>query len=312
MAAYVDGAQALILDQASNLAGIGAMLDKIDVFVNIIDKTASVHPYATLTWGIVSAVYKIVRNQVTTDQKLIGLVGTMESVYSFVDAIQSNVAEKVKVLEDVIKKILAQTIECSMFIQEYFKQGGFAERTLRGMLTNNSGTIEKLTQGLLDLKKDFDSGVNVQTAITSFRIQEGVGKILRKQTLLELAPANMDASLKEGCLPSTRQDVLSDIANWVTDPSGTQNVLWLRGLTGSGKSTISVTIASFFRDLGRLGSYIFFERAFAERSHPSKQLVPRSTIIRASKMRRSACSSPSLSSNLWHRCQVSKLEAQLC
>jgi hypothetical protein len=42
MAAYVDGAQALILDQASNLAGIGAMLDKIDVFVNIIDKTASV------------------------------------------------------------------------------------------------------------------------------------------------------------------------------------------------------------------------------------------------------------------------------
>jgi hypothetical protein len=51
---------------------------------------------------------------------------TMESVYAFVDAIQSNVSEKVKVLEDIIKRIFAQTIECSLFIQEYSKQGGFA------------------------------------------------------------------------------------------------------------------------------------------------------------------------------------------
>jgi hypothetical protein len=53
----------------------------------------------------------------------------MESVYSFVDAIQSNVSEKVKVLEDVIKRILGQTIECSMFIKEYHQQGGFARKS---------------------------------------------------------------------------------------------------------------------------------------------------------------------------------------
>jgi hypothetical protein len=70
--------------------------------------------------------FQIVRNQVTTDQKLIGLVGTMESVYSFVDAIQANIAEKVKELEDIINSIFAQTIECSIFIREYHKQGGFA------------------------------------------------------------------------------------------------------------------------------------------------------------------------------------------
>jgi hypothetical protein len=50
----------------------------------------------------------------------------MEIVYSFVDAIQSNVAEKVKVLDDIIRRIFSQTIECSMFIQEYSKQGGFS------------------------------------------------------------------------------------------------------------------------------------------------------------------------------------------
>jgi len=80
----------------------------------------------------------------------------------------------------------------------------------------------------------------------------------------------MEASLLKGCLPSTRQDVLSDIFNWATDPSAVQNVLWLHGLAGSGKTTISITIANFFRDLGRLGSFIFFDRAFPQRSHPSK------------------------------------------
>jgi len=105
-----------------------------------------VHPYATLAWGIVSSAYKvsrqrndylifsdrdvqIVRNQVTTDQKLIALVRTMEKVYSFVDAIESNVSEKVKALEDIIKRIFAQTMECSIFIKQYAKQGGFASKT---------------------------------------------------------------------------------------------------------------------------------------------------------------------------------------
>jgi len=51
------------------------------------------------------------------DLNLIKLLKTMEGVYSFVDAIQLNVSEKVKVLEEVIKRILAQTIKSSMFIK---------------------------------------------------------------------------------------------------------------------------------------------------------------------------------------------------
>jgi NACHT domain len=94
--------------------------------------------------------------------------------------------------------------------------------------------------------------------------------LVRKQTLLELLPAEMEASGRLECLPSTRQDVLRKIVDWATDPSGIQNVLWLHGLAGSGKSTLSTTVASFFRHLGRLGAFVFFDRAFPERSHPSK------------------------------------------
>src|ERR1700685_609660 len=94
--------------------------------------------------------------------------------------------------------------------------------------------------------------------------------LVRKQTLLELEPAKMEASGRSECLPSTRQDILSEIVDWATKPSGDHNIFWLYGLAGAGKSTLSTTIASYFRDLGRLGAFVFFDRAFPERSHPSK------------------------------------------
>ena len=48
------------------------------------------------------------------------------------------------------------------------------------------------------------------------------------------------------CLPGTRVDVLNFITAWAANPTGGQNVLWLHGVAGSGKSTLSTTVASLF------------------------------------------------------------------
>jgi D-mannonate dehydratase len=45
------------------------------------------------------------------------------------------------------------------------------------LIKDNAGIIEKQTQRLLELKKSFDSGVTLQTAIVTFRIQEDVSKM---------------------------------------------------------------------------------------------------------------------------------------
>ena len=70
----------------------------------------------------------------------------------------------------------------------------------------------------------------------------------------------MNASSRPECLPDTRQDLLKSLADWLTTPSPDQNILWLHGLAGSGKSTISTTLAEYFRALGRLGAFMFFDR----------------------------------------------------
>ena len=88
-----------------------------------------------------------------------------------------------------------------------------------------------------------------------------------------LEPANMDGSRRIGCLEDTRTDVLKLVVKWVSDTRHAQTVLWLHGPAGSGKSTISTTLADHFRLSKQLGAFLFFDRDVTERSNPT--LVPR-------------------------------------
>ena len=58
------------------------------------------------------------KNQLDRDRTVVGLLDSMQNVYSFLDDIQA-FPEKIKSLEDVIRAILQQTFECALFIQEY-------------------------------------------------------------------------------------------------------------------------------------------------------------------------------------------------
>jgi len=78
----------------------------------------------------------------------------------------------------------------------------------------------------------------------------------------------MDASLHPVCLEGTRRDILQSITDWLSTPSEGQNIFWLHGPAGSGKSTISTTIAEHFRELHRLGAFILFNRNDPVQSDP--------------------------------------------
>lgn len=75
----------------------------------------------------------------------------------------------------------------------------------------------------------------------------------------------MNASLRPVCLPRTRQELRDLITNWLITPPDVNavnpgNILWLSGVAGAGKSTIATSISEYFRELGRLGAFLFFTR----------------------------------------------------
>jgi hypothetical protein len=79
----------------------------------------------------------------------------------------------------------------------------------------------------------------------------------------------MDASTCSECLQGTRADLLLSLMEWVSNPAINQQIVWLHGLAGSGKSTFSTTFANSCRLRGQLGAFLFFDRLVEERSRPS-------------------------------------------
>ena len=61
------------------------------------------------------------QTQTATDGKLLGLVGTMDDTFSFVEDLDG-LPNKIARLEDIITRILQQTAECALFIREYVRQ----------------------------------------------------------------------------------------------------------------------------------------------------------------------------------------------
>lgn len=61
------------------------------------------------------------------------------------------------------------------------------------------------------------------------------------------------------CLPHTREQMLRDIRTWI-DGNSEKGIYWLNGMAGTGKTTISLTIAHEYHRKKLLGASFFFSR----------------------------------------------------
>jgi hypothetical protein len=78
------------------------------------------------------------------------------------------------------------------------------------------------------------------------------------------------------CLQGTRTELLKQIKEWVLSPSQ-KSIFWLSGMAGTGKSTISRTVAGSLKETKQLGASFFFKRGEEDRGN-MKKFFP--TIIR--------------------------------
>ncbi|KAJ7328358.1 hypothetical protein DFH08DRAFT_815860 [Mycena albidolilacea] len=229
-------------------SGLNAVVKGLEVILDIGDELAEINPYAKAAWKILTFVRKAVEKQQDMDEKVLELVRTMAEVYSFVDDVES--LEKVKRLKDIVVEITKQTVECAIFIREYTGHG----------FSDTKEQIDGLAAALMKLKDAFDRGLAFQSVFFSAGIKADTEYLVQSDKLRALDPLNFDASLRRECLSGTRRDVLNNITEWLDTPSERGNVLWLHGVAGAGKSTISTSISQYFRSLHRLGTFLFFDR----------------------------------------------------
>src|SRR5271154_2819111 len=106
-------------------------------------------------------------------------------------------------------------------------------------------------------------------------VKESVSMLLNKIDIAKLPSAKgatFDSHQDEHdarCLEDTRVDVRRQITEWAEDPHG-KSIFWLNGMAGTGKSTISRTVAQFFEEKGQLGASFFFKRGEGDRGNASR------------------------------------------
>jgi len=120
---------------------------------------------------------------------------------------------------------------------------------------------------------------NLQTALKELEeirvIKESMDMLANKIDEVELPSAggaafnSYDGELDARCHPDTRTDLLRQIEDWAEDPQG-KCIFWLNGMAGTGKSTISRTVAQGFADARQLGASFFFKRGEVERGNASR------------------------------------------
>ncbi|KAL5480348.1 hypothetical protein ACEPAI_1618 [Sanghuangporus weigelae] len=223
-----------------------------------ISDTVQIYPFLTIAWKLASALFSIVQNVPQTHPKMIDLVRSMDDAFAFVD--HQMLEDKVAGLQQPIDGLLKQTIECCLFVSCCASRGFLSPGRMLDITSTQK--IDEFERALANFKRQIDSGVVVYTSVVSMRTPRKIDDLMLRQ---RLNPSLSEAFSRPTCLPNTRVEVRQKIIDWIFS-GARRNIFWLHGVAGSGKSAVSTTIAQHFRDMSRLGAFLFFETGKSESS----------------------------------------------
>ncbi|KAL9568945.1 hypothetical protein ACKAV7_006931 [Fusarium commune] len=136
-----------------------------------------------------------------------------------------------------------------------------------------AGQLES-TQKIIEIMQSQRKTVEKKVTILSTLIQN-VDYNIALDKLPVAHGASFDSHAEEHhptCLPDTREELLKEIDGWIDDPKS-KTIFWLNGMAGTGKSTISRTVARARAKRGDLGASFFFKRGEVDRDNLNK-LMP--------------------------------------
>ncbi|KAH0533919.1 hypothetical protein FGG08_007466, partial [Glutinoglossum americanum] len=156
----------------------------------------------------------------------------------------------------------------------------FGVRTLKWPFTSKqvekiASSIERYEQSFAlalqvdqtGLMLDFDQKMNLANQNT-----DDIHMKLDLAKLPIAKGASFDSHMDEHnarCLANTRVELRCQIAEWAEDRNG-KSIFWLKGMAGTGKSTIARSVAQSFADQNQLAASFFFKKGEGERGNATR------------------------------------------
>ncbi|KAH8092490.1 hypothetical protein BXZ70DRAFT_1010807 [Cristinia sonorae] len=271
----VDLAALAASDLASPMAMIGGLayiVESLKMIATVVDQASQLHPIASVAWSIVSTVLNVCQKQLERDAQLGSLVSAMVDAYKTIDMTNDLKGQLDHHLGYLIDATIRQTVECALFIRSYAGHGFLARAIVQTFNRESSTKMTEMTQRFDTLRRNRTEASAFQAVIVTTRLQSVLTQVhddqLEEALQRVLRPFEYETSHRTLCLPHTRTKLLQRISLHLISSSA-DNVLWLHGVAGCGKSTIAKTISSFFDCQKRLAAYIAFNRFAGENSASS-------------------------------------------
>ncbi|KIK27129.1 hypothetical protein PISMIDRAFT_66777, partial [Pisolithus microcarpus 441] len=191
--------------------------------------------------------------QANLDYAVSQLLEKVGSVYAFLS--ENETIKKIDSMKGSLAKIAQVMSACAQFIKDYSETTNFWKRLGKNIMHETQTTVSNYTKTLDELMQQYRDCQTRDIQINIYRVLED----LNMEGMAYAGGAGLNTMKK--CLESTRREILEDIISWANDASpDTPCILWLHGQAGRGKSAIAHTIASWFKDMGGLGSCFCFAR----------------------------------------------------
>ncbi|KAE9395097.1 hypothetical protein BT96DRAFT_997889 [Gymnopus androsaceus JB14] len=232
------------------------LLEKLQIFANIADKVAEVHPYAKAAYSVISMAYKVIVNQLQCDANINCLILAMDDIYSFIK--EAEPLQQIESHKTIMACLAQQTTECGYFITAYCADT-FLVRAVKYAVSPVDAAITMYGRKFNELKSALLAHSTIKTEITVLRVLETVERLEMEVNFGDLPYASgVCFQSRKQCLSSTEKETLDIIINWVDDlDPGHSRIFILQGTSGSGNSAIANSVSTHYDKLGRLGSSIF-------------------------------------------------------
>ncbi|KAK2809062.1 hypothetical protein FQN50_004115 [Emmonsiellopsis sp. PD_5] len=131
---------------------------------------------------------------------------------------------------------------------------------------------ERRLARIKECRETLSLALNIDQTTTILDVQHSTALATILSQLPSADGASFDSHANEHdprCHPETRTDLLQQILVWARDPQS-EAIFWLNGMAGTGKSTVSRTIARTLSQDSTLGASFFFKRGEGDRGHAAR------------------------------------------
>ncbi|KAF8514938.1 WD40-repeat-containing domain protein [Hysterangium stoloniferum] len=246
------------------------LIAKIKEFINIAEKIVEVHFFAPAALTVITSIPKVIIAQINRDSRIKRLLVSMNDMYTVVIEAEKADLGRIASQQEIIERMISQTTDCARFIHKYAVNKNFWIRGVKNLFGTVNEAIKTYEDAFKNIREAFQGTAVLQTETLVFKVLDDINHMAAKIDLNNIHYAkNARFDSDKGCLPGTREAIISEIIDWVNHPiqENFPRVFFLYGVAGSGKSAIAHTIATEFHKVKWLGSSYFFDRNQSESLH---------------------------------------------